>query len=119
MPGTRRAIRELRFHTERDADRFAVAETRDPAALASAICKAARSRHEAPGAVLGLDAGPVTRRVRQLLDEGAAPGRRMRHQVLAAAMLTLVLALGAALPSATWAGIERADRYAEARHCTV
>lgn len=38
LPGTRRAARELSFHLERDADRFALARDHEPAALASAIC---------------------------------------------------------------------------------
>ena len=41
LPGTARAVRQLRFHIERDADRCAVRERTDRLALASAICKAA------------------------------------------------------------------------------
>ncbi len=41
LPGTRTAAQELRLCLERDADEYAVAQTRDPLALASAICKAA------------------------------------------------------------------------------
>jgi Zn-dependent protease with chaperone function len=41
LPGTRTAERELAFQLERDADEYAVRQTRDSLALASAICKAA------------------------------------------------------------------------------
>jgi len=40
LPGTRHAVAELIFHLERDADRLVVDRLHDPAALASAICKA-------------------------------------------------------------------------------
>ena len=71
LPGTRAAARELVFHLERDADRYAVAHSHDPAVLASAICKAARTADPAP-ATLALGGGVVTRRLRQLLDGGSA-----------------------------------------------
>ena len=41
LPGTARAVRQLRFHIERDADRSAVRGRADRLALASAICRAA------------------------------------------------------------------------------
>lgn len=48
LPGTRTAARELAFHLERDADRWAIARRHDRLALASAICKAALSRSIRP-----------------------------------------------------------------------
>lgn len=44
LPATRAAESELAFQLERDADEYAVRETRDPLALASAICKVAQSQ---------------------------------------------------------------------------
>ena len=41
MPGTKDALQRLQFCLERDADEYAVDRTRNPIALASAICKAA------------------------------------------------------------------------------
>lgn len=117
LPGTRRAVAELIFHLERDADRWALERMHDPTALASAICKAAQPRTSAAAALLTLNGGAVTRRVRPLLESTAMPGRQMRLDVLAAAMVILVLALGAALPSATLAGINQAKQSATVRHC--
>jgi hypothetical protein len=94
LPGTARAVRQLRFQIERDADRCAVRGRADRLALASAICKAAGGATPRPGiAALGGDGTPA--RVRELLQD-AAPGARARGlRALAAA--TAALAVGAAL----------------------
>lgn len=118
LPGTRRAVAELSFHLERDADRWALERKHDPIALASAICKASRPPSGVGGALLTLGGGAVTRRVRQLLEGTGAPGRRARLDVLATSMVLLVIGLGAALPSATLAGIAVAEQSVGAiRHC--
>ncbi|MDQ3723040.1 MAG: M56 family metallopeptidase [Actinomycetota bacterium] len=118
LPGTRRAVAELIFHLERDADRWALVRSHDPIALASAICKAAQPRGVARGALLTLSGGAVTRRVRQLLEDTGAPCRRTRLDVLATGMVILVLGLSAALPSATLAGIAVAEQSGgTVRHC--
>jgi len=116
LPGTRRAVDELIFHLERDADRWALERKHDPIALASAICKAAQPRMIAPGALLTLGGGAVTRRVRQLLEARSIPGRQVRLDALAVTMVVLVIGLMAALPSATLAGIDTAQVGA-VRHC--
>lgn len=67
LPGTRSAERELRFHLERDADAYAVALTRDPLALASAICKAACNPRCSTVAALG-GSGRLGVRLEYLLD---------------------------------------------------
>jgi hypothetical protein len=41
IPGTRRAVSQIAFHLERDADRWALERANDRLALASVICKAA------------------------------------------------------------------------------
>lgn len=87
LPGTRPAKRELGFHLERDADEFAVRETHDPLALASAICKAAQSRALAWTALAGR--GRVTSRLDILVDGG--PPRSALFERLAA-WLAVVLA---------------------------
>lgn len=72
LPGTRDALRRLQFCLERDADEYAVKRTRDPVALASAICKAATDS-PAPGPVLATLASPeAPARLRLLLDRSAA-----------------------------------------------
>lgn len=118
LPGTRRAVAELLFHLERDADRWALERRHDPIALASAICKAAQPRGVGGGALLALSGGAVTRRVRQLLEDTGTPRRRTRLDVLATGMVILVLGLSAALPSATLAGIAVAEHSGDTvRHC--
>ena len=117
LPGTRRAVAELIFHLERDADRWALERRHDPIALASAICKAAQPATGASGVLVTLSGGAVTRRVRQLLDGPGVPGRRTGLDVLAASMVILVVGLSAALPSATLTGIAVADSSATVRHC--
>jgi Zn-dependent protease with chaperone function len=100
LPGTDAAARELAFHLERDADRFAVAHEHAPAALATAICKAARGHGgvRAPGAALS--GSPVVRRVEQLLEAPMPRTRRTTRplQALVATMLGLVVMLAVALP---------------------
>jgi Zn-dependent protease with chaperone function len=107
LPGTSRAADELLFHLERDADAFALAGRHDPAALASAICKAAGA--SAPTAAsLALGGGVVVRRVRQLLEAEPvarrSPGERLLTGV-AALMASLVLVGIAALPATAHSGL--------------
>jgi hypothetical protein len=94
LPGTTRAVRELRFHIERDADRCAVRGRADRLALASAICKAATGGATRAGiAALGGDG--TAARVRELLQD-VTPGSGARSlRALATAAVTL--AIGAAL----------------------
>ncbi|MCA1680657.1 MAG: M56 family metallopeptidase, partial [Actinobacteria bacterium] len=106
LPGTRHAINELLFQLERDADHWALRQRHDPAALASAICKAtARPRLGQHTSLLTLRGGGVTQRVRQLLAPApGVPTRRTRLDLVAVAMTILVAALTAALPAASVAG---------------
>jgi hypothetical protein len=115
VPGTRAAARELLFHLERDADRFAL-RRHSGTALASAICKAAL--HEPRRGVMALGgAGVVTRRVRQLLD--AAPLSRPSLGVLAVVplMIALLAVSAATLPFVAHATMHHAHRGAPAHRC--
>ena len=120
LPGTRAAARELLFHVEREADRYAVARRHDPAVLASAICKAAQ------GATLGapalaLGGGLVTRRIRLLLD-GDTPvcvPAKTPLRFLASGMAALILLTATALPSAAHAGYHQAGAVGTAHQCAV
>lgn len=103
-PGTATAERALAFHLERDADEYAVHATRDPLALASAICKAAAGPVAARLLALG-GGGSVCERLEYLVGEGAArrTGALLERsiKVLAVAMAALVLMLSVSLPA--WA----------------
>lgn len=118
VPGTRRAVDELVFQLERDADRWAVQRRHEPTALASAICKAARRPVHGGGALMTLSGRGVACRVRQLLAPHVPRKRDRRLDALAAGMVALVLVTSAAVPTATFAGMAHAAR-AEAppRHC--
>lgn len=92
FPGSRQARNCLLMALERDADEYAVQRTRNPLALASAICKAA-SGSQLTGE-LGLGGGAVSRRL-DYLDGGVeqlAPRPRRAIQ-----MLCLVLIAGTAI----------------------
>ena len=119
LPGTRAASRELQFHLERDADAFAVSHAHDPAALASAICKAA-VRNPFGTTVTRLGGGSVARRIRLLLDGDAAPGRprdRLAPKAVATA-IAVATALGfGALPAAGHAALHERAPSPAPQHC--
>ncbi|MGI8594968.1 MAG: M48 family metalloprotease [Solirubrobacteraceae bacterium] len=122
VPGTGQAARELTFHLERDADRWAVTRARqDPCTLASAICKAAvpsPARASAMSSLAG--GGRMSDRLRELLDPGTGgPGRLQRSatRALAAGMATLALALAGLTPTAIAAGVRTATASPPVEHC--
>ncbi|MDQ3644676.1 MAG: M56 family metallopeptidase [Actinomycetota bacterium] len=102
LPGTGNAARELRLCLERDADEYAVARTRDPLALASAICKAATG--SAPTGATGLGgSGRVVPRLDYLQGRVPRAGRSLDRaaRLLAVLSATMVVVLSLTLPS--WA----------------
>lgn len=112
LPGGRSAFRNLQFHLERDADRYAVSRTRDPLALASAICKVAEARSGLTGlAVSRLDGGCTSDRLRLLLSGDAFHGRRAPSLIgglLTLATVSVTVALLLAVPAAAESGIAMA-----------
>ena len=97
LPGTARAVRQLRFHIERDADRSAVRERADRLALASAICKAATGATTRAGmAALGGDG--TAARVRELLQDVGVGGGARGLRALAVAVTTVAVAAALSLP---------------------
>ena len=101
IPGTRRAVAELRFHLERDADAWAL-RSHDPLALASVICKAASPTEASSPVIASLSGSAVLRRVDLLLDGGSGGVRSRRRGPLdlaAALMACLVLASVIAIPA--------------------
>ena len=104
QPGAAAAYRELCFSLERDADEYALGQTRNPLALAGAICKSAVAQGgRAP--VMGIGGRS---RVSVRLDYLLAGGRRSTSvrlenatRLLAATMIGLTLFIGVAAPA--WA----------------
>ena len=98
LPGGQRAFRNLQFHLERDADRYAIRRTGNPMALASAICKVAsrggRSVAE-PVAFASLAGADVTERVRLLVAEmSPSMGRQGSFVCVALSLIIGLAALG-------------------------
>ena len=102
IPGTHMAERELAFSLERDADEYAVRETRDPLALASAICKVAAGPATVPS-VIGLRGrGNLVLRLEYLMEGGhrhAAAGLERATRAIAVALAATVLVLAIAVPT--------------------
>jgi len=119
LPGGRRALSELAFHLERDADEYALLQRQDRLALASAICKALPAPRSAK-ALMPLGGGPsALQRVRTLVD---GPARHSRGATRAAAicgtvMTSLVLALAASLPAYAAAGAAQLAKSPVAHSC--
>lgn len=111
LPGTRRAMFELRFHLERDADAWAVARQHDGRALARAICKASGALPAfVEPAATGLNGGGTTRRVGQLLHgHSSSSCWRTAGGALALAMVTLTVTMAAIVPATARAGILQAS----------
>jgi len=120
VPGGGRALAEVHFHLERDADQFALARQHDRLALASAICKAAMTPAAGP-ALSHLGGSGVPERLRQLIAEPAQGGRRLARMALsgtAAVMVTLTLAALVAVPGTAIAGIKQAvEGSPQHHHC--
>lgn len=107
LPGTRRAVSELRFHLERDADEWALRRDHDPCALASAICKAATTRTATAPAMATVAGGAIERRVDELMAEGPPPtGSVTRRIVDSAAVIMVCITLMSlvAIPAQALAG---------------
>ena len=119
LPGTRMAERELRFSLERDADEYAVRKTRDPLALASAICKAATAQplHGAHGLGSG---GRVTLRLDYLSGHGPSPSRGLERAARGLALVLTLMALALTVTVPSWAlAVPRAEHTLSAAgsHC--
>jgi Zn-dependent protease with chaperone function len=107
LPGTRRAVSELRFQLERDADEWALRRAHDPCALASAICKAATMRTGNHPAVVSLGGGGLERRLDLLMDGAPVAASSMRRRIVdcaAVLMVCVTLSATVAIPSEALAG---------------
>jgi Zn-dependent protease with chaperone function len=108
LPGSKDALRRMQFCLERDADEYAIDRTRNPIALASAICKAAADA-PAPGPALATLAGSgAPARLRLLLDRSAARPSAWADfaaRVLVAALVGMVILTAAFTPMLAHAGV--------------
>lgn len=119
LPGGHRALSELAFHLERDADEYALGRRHTPLALASAICKALPGA-QTTNALMALGGGPsVLDRVRALVDGVPARGRAATRAAGLCAVLTatLTIALSASLPAVAAAGANQLSSGIPGRHC--
>ena len=108
VPGSTRAVRELAFHLERDADRWAL-RSHDRFALASAILKAAQGKQVGvhPSLVSLGGSGQLEARLGALVDD-EVPSQGSRRLLRLAGLLGLALALSLAVsvPSTVAAGLK-------------
>ena len=118
VPGSDRGVRELAFHLERDADRWALRQQNDGLALASVICKAATG--DRPPAVVGLADTDVRERLGQVLDRRSRTARHTRAALnaLATTMVVCTVLVGAFVPAAAISGVGTdAHRGHHLHHC--
>jgi hypothetical protein len=120
LPGARTAITELNFHLERDADAWALARRHDRYALASAICKAALSRH--PTTVYAAVSGGGNRladRVQAIVHEPSSTPPRTAGivRLLAAGSASVALAFTLVLPATVALGNARWGSAQPVHHC--
>lgn len=101
VPGRRQAMRELAFHLERDADRWALHRSHSPFALAGAICKATGDWGEPSWAVASIRGGSAAKRLDELVQDPARPVLDRGHLVeaLAVVMVGAALLVAALVPS--------------------
>ena len=120
VPGCGGAMRELRFHLERDADRWALRQSHHPYALASAICKSAETASETTWARASLNGGSTLARLGELLETGAtAMSPRSRPlNVLATALVGVALVAAVLAPASAIAGAREEVEHAQQQgHC--
>jgi hypothetical protein len=98
IPGTRRAVDELHFHIERDADEWALRRDHDPFALASAICKAATMSGASDGVLTALGGGALDRRLDRLASLDAPATKPLYRRVVdCGAIIVCCLAVAASI----------------------
>ena len=121
IPGTNHAMKQFRFHLERDADQWAVARTHNPLALASAICKTGSA--SLGGAEFALNGAGPEDRVDQLL--ASHPGNPMSAfaqkmgEILAITLVVVAAVSASAVPSATAAGVKHLEAHSYTSHCPL
>ena len=119
VPGTHHAVREVRFHLERDADRWALARRHDPYALAGAICKASHIQVRQKVRMASLGGGDVARRLDELLasrPSGCGPLLTWFARATAVLLSCLALGLSVGVPVTAADGMQQLGKPGH-RHC--
>lgn len=117
VPGAGQAVREVRFHLERDADQWVTARGGDRLALASAICKAAQLAPRSTPVLTALSGGAVVDRVAELMDDQAMREHGRASTAVAVWVSAVAVAVAVALPSVALAGT--GATVALVQHCTT
>ena len=119
VPGCARAVEQLAFHLERDADRWALRQRHDRLALASAICKAATTRGTQSPSFAALGGGGIAERLDQLTGAVKPVARRTSATVnaLAVALVTLTITAALTVPVALQAGARTLQQVERVHHC--
>jgi beta-lactamase regulating signal transducer with metallopeptidase domain len=119
IPGSRAAVAELSFHLERDADRWALARSVERHALAAVLRKASSDSDPCRRLVLALGGSRIEERLEEILDERQprAGRRSFLWRGVAAVLVTLVVGVSAAVPSAVAAGFEHQHEGASSGEC--
>ena len=110
LPGSRRALSNLGFELERDADRRAVMRTGDPLALAGAICKATERQglNRSLGLTAALASNGVVERVKLLVSADWRPTRwEGPVRIVAIVALLSALQISLASPELVGAGVDQ------------
>lgn len=119
-PRCARAMRELAFLLERDADQWALRRRHDRLALASAICKAAGLRHTSSPSVTPLSGDGTKERLGQLLEDQPlrrSPVVAALLNTLAVVMVCATFLMAALVPSTALAGAQQLGQDQQVRHC--
>jgi bla regulator protein blaR1 len=119
LPGNRRALAELAFHLERDADRWALANGVERRALASALYKATDAQFRGRGLLVALGGHALQERLGELLDDAPAHPtlRSSACRALAVGLAALALVVALALPPVVVAGVDTVTNAPAAHQC--
>lgn len=121
IPAVRHLVSYLRFKKEHEADDAAVAFMKEPLSLAGALLKVAAFHKDVammPASITGgIEGGPITARIRRLVDGGEVRFKFPAARTIAASLfITAFLALSLALPlNASFPGSQECST----KHCAL
>lgn len=116
VPGAGRTREELEFHSERQADEFAL-RGHAPLCLASAICKAATGSQKLPVPAFALGGGWLERRVATVISRRQSTGHERAAWWLTCCLIALSVTIGASGTAAASADIRDPSPRSMLEHC--